>query len=322
MIWILHECANSHNHTHRCIPHMLSQTVTGSSIRLPGTCTMYNTCACKDSLCNLLTCLLACMIDTHIRWRLSRRSQPLLSCLIFETRHGFETLFKEHILIWKGARSLKGAQTILQKYCFCTVFFLKGCRRGTISIHVLVSVYIYIYISKDSSAISHEPKWSLWCCTFNAALLEKTMGLEYCSRAVAFSTDCIFSTKYCILEMKTAPCKEDNASCKASGLLFKEYCISQIEAASLKKAVLFQNQTCFKETLHMRMQREYGYGIFSRHTSLFCMGRGIPFRGKHMLQNYCLNNVLGWGHPAVLAEILPDIAYVEWPLLMHRLRAY
>jgi hypothetical protein len=40
------------------------------------------------------------------------------------------------------------------------------------------------------------------------------------------------------------------------------------------------------------------------------------------LQNYCLNNVLGWGHPAVLAEILPDIAYVEWPLLMHRLRAY
>ena len=172
------------------------------------------------------------------------------------------------------------------------------------------SLYIYIYPK------IHQPSAMNQNGHFDAALLmphfwKKTMGLEYCSRAVAFSTDCIFSTKYCILEMKTAPCKEDNASCKASGLLFKEYCISQIEAASLKKAVLFQNQTCFKETLHMRMQREYGYGIFSRHTSLFCMGRGIPFRGKHMLQNYCLNNVLGWGHPAVLAEILPDIAYVE-----------
>ena len=123
-----------------------------------------------------------------------------------------------------------------------------------------VYIYIYISISKDSPAMNRNGH-------FDAALLmphfwKKTVGLESCSRAVAFSTDCIFSTKYCILEMKTAPCKEGNASCKARGLLFKEYCISQIEAASLNKAALFQNQTCFKETLHMRMKRNMAMAYF------------------------------------------------------------
>ena len=111
---------------------------------------------------------------------------------------------------------------------------------------------------------------------------------------LAFSTDCIFlKTKYCILEMKTA-CKEDSASCKESGFCLLQYCISQMEAASLKEAVLFQNQQCFEETLHMQMQREYGYGIFSRHTTLFCTGRGIPFRGKQMLQNYFTALTIRW----------------------------